>query len=169
MKRRYTSLPRCGSCRLYSIFDAGSGPRNLNDIESEKREISPEKIVSCNFLPAITADDAREAPLLEERFLDARYKVQDCDSYQREANSRSGQAGACHEEKGNDPENLTESARLNGHRVNIKEGLGGNRRRRPGSRGRISLDFDSSTGEDMTFILSFCKIVNVVTLELERF
>lgn len=106
--------------------------------------------MTCKIRPEITADDPNEEPLLEERFLDAKDKVQDCDSHQRETNSRSG-AGTCQSQKAHNQENLPETAILNGRRVNIKEDLGGSRRRH-GSRGRISLDLDSSTGKENVFI-----------------
>lgn len=115
MNRRHTSLP---SYILSSSSD--------------------EKILNRNFHPAV---DSREDPLImPERILDARDKVQDCNLYQRESNSRSGRTGVCHEEKVINQENLNANARLNDHRVNI----GG---RRPGRKGRLSLDMDSSTGK----------------------
>lgn len=114
-----------------------TGSRNLNDNADEKREVLSTKIGDCN---SHAVPDRLEESLVEERFLDARHNVQDCDVQQRETNPRSDQ-----EKKFNNQENLTENARLNDHRVKFKEGLGGSRRRRPGSRGRISLDMDSST------------------------
>jgi len=140
------------SFALDICIGAGNGSRNLNDNEHEKREISSEEIVDNNSHPT---DDPREEPRLEERFLDTRDKVQDCDSCQREMNSRSG-----HEEKVSNQENLTENARLNDHRDNNKEGLGGSRRSPAGSRRRISLDMDSSTGKESIFVvLSFCNLI----------
>jgi len=139
-----------GSFHWSWIFDAGTGSRNLNDDADEKREISSTKIGDCN---SHAVPDPLEEPLLEERFLDARHNVQDCDLQQRETNPRSGQ-----EKKFNNQENLTENARLNDHRVKLKEGFGGSRRRRPGSRGWISLDMDSSTGKESISALSVCKL-----------
>ena len=125
---------------------AGSGSRSFND-ECDKRVISLETTGNCNSHSAITAD-----PDLEERFLDARDKSLDrSNSFESIETSSPTLKGACNGEKiTNEELVVTENAKVKGHKGSIEDGFGGSqRRRRHGSRGRLSHDLDSCTGKEM--------------------
>lgn len=143
-----------------AVYDvAGSGSRNVNE-ECDKRVISSEMTGNCN--PHNADIDPFEEPLLEERFLDARDKSLDRNNSfgSIEPSSPSGQSpnAARHGEKITNQEAMNENARANGHKAIIEDGFGGSqRRRRHGSRGRMSHDFDSSYGKARKANLLSCQ------------